>query len=251
MFPGVSDTMSEDVIAYLLHETNEEERLAFSEKWMDDPVLHEQLRMAEAELLDAYVRDDVSAERRRRIEVYLLTSPRQLEKLAFARQLHERLAVPRRAVPWFRWAAAAGILALAGAALWLARENGSLERQVMEARLHPPAPPAAGAPFAVRLAESDTRGASAEARVTIPAGAEVVRLELEMNAADRSDAGRIDISLGGRTVWSQTPVAELSRGGKLAATAWVPAAILVPGRYEIKLSSGGSALGYYQVIVTR
>ena len=43
---------------------------------------------------------------------------------------------------------------------------------------------------------------------------------------------------------------EQSRDGKLAAIVWIPSEVLAPGRYEVKLSSNGSALAYYHFNVT-
>jgi hypothetical protein len=246
MIPRVRDTVnSEDLIAYLLHETTEEERLAFSEKWISDADLHEQLRMMEAELLDAYVREDVGPERRRRIEMYLLNSERQQEKLALARALHDELPRVRRAIPWAPVAAAASILVLAGGTLWLVRENGSLRREVLEARVDLQRQRPAGSTLAVTLPADAIRGAVRETSIAIPSGAEVVRLELELEPGDQSQSATVEVSLAGRVIWSQNPIEEQARGGTLVATVWIPAGFLTPGRYEVKLSSDGSALAYY------
>lgn len=239
---------SEDLIAYLLHETAEEERLAFSEKWMSDPELHEQLKMAEAELLDAYVREEVGPERRRRIETYLLGSDRQRRKLQLAQSLHQ--ALPRwRAIPWAAMATAACIVLASGAA-WLATENSSLNRQLAEARLEAERQRAAGPTFELTLPNDAVRGAERETSLALPPSAQAVRLELGLEPADRSASAEVEISLAGRIIWSQHPVPEQSRDGMLAAIVWIPSQVLAPGRYEVKLSSNGSALAYYHFNIT-
>src|SRR5690242_4232100 len=87
----------DDLIGYLLHRLPEEARAALAEQWLADPELHEQLRMAEAELLDAYARDQAPPDDRRAIEIYLLASDSQREKLAFAEALRAALPGPRTA----------------------------------------------------------------------------------------------------------------------------------------------------------
>jgi len=62
----------DDLIAYLLHRMPEEARASLAEQWLADPALHEQLRMAEAELLDAYARGEAAPEDRQAIETWLL-----------------------------------------------------------------------------------------------------------------------------------------------------------------------------------
>ena len=53
--------MRNDPIAYLWNEMPEPKRAAFAERWFTDAELYERLRMAEAELLDHYVRGESRA----------------------------------------------------------------------------------------------------------------------------------------------------------------------------------------------
>ncbi len=245
--------MNRDLIAYLLHEMTDEERLAFSEKWISDADLHEQLRMAEADLLDAYVRGDMAPEQRRRIEKYLLVSAPQQEKLAFANLLHDGFPPVSRPAPrtvkWFAIPAAACIVALAGATLWVNRDNGSLRRQVLETRAELQRQEA-GSTLTVSLAAQPVRGSVRQLSIAVPSHAEIVRLELELDPRDQNPSTAIQVSTGGRVMWSQSPVQEQIRGAKLVATAWIPEAILAPGSYEIELASNGAALAYYYVDIS-
>src|SRR6185369_1719494 len=136
------------------HRMPEEARASLAEQWLADPALHEQLRMAEAELLDAYARGEASPEDRQAIEIWLLTSASQRDKLAFAEALTIALpgppapAAPRlvagRAWRWLA-AAAAAIVLLTGGVWWLARQNVALRQQIA-ARPGPAAPPLSAPP---------------------------------------------------------------------------------------------------------
>ena len=73
----------DDLIAYLLHKLPESERDAFEDRWVEDPSLYQQLRDAEAELLDAYAKNSLSPADRERVAKYLLDSSVQRGKLLF------------------------------------------------------------------------------------------------------------------------------------------------------------------------
>jgi len=227
--------MNEILIAYLLHETPEDDRAAFAEKWFADPDLHEQLRMAEAELLDAYVREDLNPDRRRRIERYLLQTADQREKLRFAQTLRDRLSRPSRKRLWLALVAAA-CLAGAGTAdtYWLL-----LHRQPIQKIQTRVAPQPTGSTFALTL-PPDTRGV-AQTQVSIPPDTRLVSLELQLDPADRTPAATVEITRAGRLVWTQTPVPN--------QTLYLPAALLTHGQYELKLTANGSTLAYYHLTI--
>ncbi len=82
----------DDAIAYLLNEMPEAERAAFAERWFTDPELYERVRMAEAGLLDDYVRGRLSRRQRLRVEQCLFRSDVHARKLEFAEAL--RVALP-------------------------------------------------------------------------------------------------------------------------------------------------------------
>lgn len=77
----------------------EEERAALAEQWFTAPDLYEVFQLAEAELLDAYVRGELAADDRRQVEEYLLASRSQHSKLAFAHALRSALPARSRAFP--------------------------------------------------------------------------------------------------------------------------------------------------------
>jgi hypothetical protein len=244
----------DDVIGYLLHRLPPDARAALTEQWLTDPELHEQLRMVEAELLDAYARDEASAEDRRAIEAHLLGSDVQRDKLAFAETLRVALPSPSHTPVhvtsrWLLWAAVVLMASLAGGVIWLARENAALRSQLATAR---PAPATviadAGPIYAVSLRATDLRGGAVdEPRVTLPVGTTLVRFDLALDEADRAEAYTITLSQRGQLVWREEPVRRASNVAALVVPFWVPAARLPPGDYEIALAAGGRDLAFFRV----
>lgn len=243
----------DSVNAYLLHRMPEEERAAFAERWMTDPELYQQLREHEAELLDAYVRNEVASGDRALIERHLLGSGSQRRKLAFAEALHTALpATSRRKPSWLVAAAAAAVIAVAAGAVWLVRQNQELRREMAAVRMQTPTPLPSGSVYATLLPLNDVRGAADERRLAIPAGAEIVRLDLELESGDETSSYAATLSAmssGAAIVWSEEPVRASGRGAAFVAPVWIPAAVLVPGRYEVSLKSGGKAIAFYRFVI--
>jgi hypothetical protein len=240
----------DDLIAYLLHTMPEEERAAVAERWMTDPGLHQQLRACEAELLDAYARNGVSPGERALIERHLLGSATQRQKLAFAEALHTALpATNRRKPSWLVAAAAAAMILLVAGAAWLVWQNQELRREMATVRAHTPSL-TSGSVYATLLPLNGVRGPAAdERRVVIPSGAEIVRLDLELEPGDETSTYSATTSQGAAVVWSEEPVRPLRRGAAFVAPVWIPAAVLAPGRYEVALKTGATTIAYYRFII--
>jgi hypothetical protein len=266
--------VNRDVLnAYLLHQMPEEERAAFSERWEADPDIYDELQMAEADLLDAYVRDSVSPRERSLIEEHLLSSERQLQKLAFAEALHQSMVGPNRTRPsaagWrigsdrrrrvlMGVAAAVTVLAVSGA-VWMETANQELRREVVVLRQSQPARPSPSAPavaqpttpvpdtalYSASLVADDVRGASNVLQIRLPNSAEVLRLELQLESGDENDRYRATLSMGARAVWSEEPVVAVQRERLVVAYVWIPKDVLVTGTYSLALTgSKGRATSY-------
>jgi hypothetical protein len=240
------------LIAYLLHRMPDDARAAFAERWLAEPGLHEQLRMVEAELLDAYARGELSADDRQSIERHLLHSQHQREKLAFAEVLATRLSGarrPRRRTWLTPLAAAAVITLLAGTITWLASQNQALRHQLESVRPQP-VRSASGTILIVSLPADALRdGASDERRLVLPREAEQVRLDLELESSGGADEYAVEVSTLGRRVWRAEPIRPSRRGAASVAPVWVPASVLQPGRYEVMLALRGQPLAYYHLLI--
>jgi hypothetical protein len=238
----------DQLIAYLLHQMTESERLALAEKWVSDSTLHHELRLVEDELLDAYVRDEVSSEQRLLIEKYLLTSDAQRQKLAFAKALQQALPTRRHSRPtWTVWATAAVAVLASGAAVWLATENATLRRQT------PPqiAEPVQGPVLSFFLPSAMVRGSANERVLTLPTDTEVLRLDLEVEGGDAQAVYTATVTQSGAVVWRGEPIRASRRGDATLATLWLPARALNTGRYEIALRTASTDVAFYELRVER
>jgi hypothetical protein len=235
--------------AYLLHKLSEDEREALEDRWVEDSALYEQLRNAEVDLLDAYARGTLSPADRERVSKYLLDSPLQRRKLLFARALRNTFpAQARPTTPWLMVASAAVIVLLAGSVAWLAWQNAAMRREIAGA--HAPRPSSAsviGSLYVAEVRMDTTRGTAASiTQVRLPAGSQMLRLDLEIAPGYEAQVLTASIARAGRAVWSEEPIRAERREFGFVAPVWVPAAALAPGEYEIKLSSGGALVDYYR-----
>ena len=240
----------EELIAYLLHQMADEAREAFASRWIDDPELYDQLRQAEAELLDSYAQNELDAAKRAQVETCLLTSQSQRQKLAFAGALHTAVSRPARRRDAWRFAALAAAAALvlaAGLSAWLLVQNRRLRSEL--AQIPVPPPPAAGAMYAAALSPGVSRGTARVNPVAVPAAAELVRFDLELEPGDENGNFTVTLSSGGAVLWKEEPIRSERRGSAFIAPAWIPRRLLQPGAYEVQLANAGTPLAYYRFTI--
>ena len=86
---------------YLLGSLSEEEKAKLEERYFSDDVEFEELEIAEDELVDSYVRNELSHGDRKRFEDAVSVSARLSERVNFARLFSERtaIAVERKPLP--------------------------------------------------------------------------------------------------------------------------------------------------------
>src|SRR5262245_14049351 len=133
-------------VKYLLGNLTEEEQVQVEDRAFADGDYLSALEATEADLIDAYVRGELSQSDRRSFELRFLTSPERLRKVEFARALgtitsesktQESRAAGRPLLMrafwgWNPMAFAAGMVALiciAGGA-WLVSENAAIRSRV-------------------------------------------------------------------------------------------------------------------------
>jgi len=83
---------------YLLGELSESEQSALEEKYFTDPQVFNQVLKTESELVDAYVRDQLSNETRVRFEQSYMAHPARTERMKFAGALITRLDQKKESV---------------------------------------------------------------------------------------------------------------------------------------------------------
>jgi hypothetical protein len=149
----MSRTPSETLMRrYLLGDSPLEERLYFENRYLADAEMFEELAAAENDLIDSYVRGDLTEDERQKFEALLLRSPQRREKVEFARALGQvsdlaRQAVPQRLSTWTRirrftslqqkmpqWALSAAAVVVVAGGSWLIVQNHRLRVGLQQAR---------------------------------------------------------------------------------------------------------------------
>lgn len=126
-------------VHFMLGELSEEEKTALETKFFSDDQFFHELIEIESDLVDAYVREEMTPSERGRFEAALELFPARREKVEFARALQRVLTRPVvRDVPaWRRMLPlAAAVLLFAVGAAWFAFESARLrdERVSLEAQ---------------------------------------------------------------------------------------------------------------------
>jgi hypothetical protein len=239
----------DQMIAYLLHQMPEEERDAFAERWFTEPELYERLQILEAELLDDWASGKVSPTERHLIERYLSGSQSQRRKMAFATALHNAMPRPRvRRVPWMAMVAALLVASL-GLSLWLGLQNRRLENEM--AQLHQIPLPSSDAVYKIGLPRDVLRGGSPENSVRLPAGVRLLRLELELAPGDEKNVYSATLEARNRTLWNEGLLHPEVQGSVTSAMIWIPADLLRPGGYAVRLDAPDQPPAYYRFTIIR
>src|SRR5262245_16060837 len=135
------------LVKYLIGNLTEEEEARVEDQAFADSAYLSALEAAEADLVDAYVRGDLSHADRRGFERRFLMSPRRRGKVEFARALAIVSAEPARPVaeapvhatlrdlirswsPPLRWAPGLAALICVAGVWWLASQNASMQARL-------------------------------------------------------------------------------------------------------------------------
>jgi hypothetical protein len=276
---------------YLLGKLSDEEQVRVEDRAFADPQYLRVLEAAEADLIDAYVRGELSEADRRAFEGRFLTSPERRGKVEFAQALarvtDEAPRVAPEASGWRRvreWFPAwKPVLALAGAAAfagvsWLAIENAGMrsrisdlqaERQAMNFRAENlkkqlaeaqargvQAPPAEGrTPLIASLVLMGgvSRAESRVERLVLEKGTQVAHIAIQLEARDSFSRYRAELrTRSGRDVVTLSDL----RPERGTVSTDLPASVLTAGEYELALKGIGTDqtaqdLGYYYFRVER
>ena len=260
---------------YLLGQLSPEQRTPLEERLLTDAAYHDELSIAEDDLIDCYLSDELAAADRQGFETHFLLAPERHTKLRFARALRRYVAAetdapggalapsaaPREeaaateeqnpAAPQTRPArpgkqnlfrllfahrpafafSAAAVLLLAVVAAWMAFDRPA--RRDLAFRN----------PYAVTLTPGLTRGSGEPARIQIPTDADALRLHLELPAAEHESYRAALLTAERAEVWAADELRPAS--GAAAIDMDVPASVVKPGDYQIKVSgraAGGGTL---------
>lgn len=242
---------------YLLHELTETEQEEIERRYFSDPEYLALLEAVEGDLIDAYVRRDLSQAQRLRFEQYFLCTRARRERLRMAEALQQHLPqhLAQQAVPFpaarVIIAIAASLLVLAGIAAWLWTRTAPpavVDRPLPPPpRVETPRVPVTGAvtpvTVAVTLLPGLTRDAAAPPKILLGAGVEQVRASALVEVEGEWRDLRASLRPG---EWS---AANLTMNADRTVTITIPAAQLAPGEHVLVLTSGDEPLGDYVLVV--
>jgi hypothetical protein len=249
---------------YLLGRLDEDERRAVERQYFEDDHRLDDVAAEEDRLIEDYLADRLSAGERTHFERVYLASPLHRRRVAVVRALAAaattrapaRDRAARRA-SWYAGLAAAAVVLL-GVGLWFAGNRAEPMTQSADVQLPAgpaPVPPIAADPaaplaarvFAVTLSPAVVRSGDAAAAVVIPAGTDLIALDLgAMTASPSGRPMRASVrTVTGDPIWEG---AASPREG-MAARIQVPASVLPPDDYIVTLSvleqTGGREVEQY------
>lgn len=325
------DLNNEKLIAqYLLGELPEEQQVEIEDRAFEDKDYLAAITAVENDLIDEYVRNELSETERRQFESRFLASAERRKRVAFATALAgvavEEPVEARRPVaapavaswresleafvrglnPVGRLALGAAMLLLVVGGAWLMietlrlrnqlnrmqaenqsrqNERQALEQQVemerrrneeLAARLNQekqqreqtdeslrqlsesaetPAPKPVIA--SLTLLPGISRGAGEKPRLVVPEDARLARLQIGIEPEEPYKTFAVELrTIAGRQVWNRENLSVRDRRGARAVTLTLPATVLKPGEYELRLkgvAEGGRTedVGFYYFNVTK
>jgi len=326
MFTDMAVDNEKLISRYLLGELPEEQQVEIEDRAFSDREYLASITAVENDLIDEYVRGELSAHARQRFESRFLASAERRKRVEFAKALRtvtsESTAPERKLVqPATTWSwreslyafinglnpaarlafVAATILVVVGVA-WLFVATLRLRSQVtqlqaekqssrqnlqqaldaerkrneeLNARLNEekqqreqtdeslrqltetpeaknPAPPPVIA--SLTLLPGLSRGGGEKPNLDLANDARVVRLNIGIDPEEQYKTFAVELrTLAGRHVWNRENLAARTRRGTRAVGLTLPATVLKPGEYELRLrgltEGGGADVGFYYFTV--
>jgi hypothetical protein len=242
---------------YLLGRSSPEDSSRFEERLLTDGSFYEELLMAEDDMIDEYLTEELSEAERQDFESHFLLVPQRQEQLRFARALRKYVTfagnseapepsavVPQKDLevaqppskrslfsffpvtnPLVSYSLMAAMLLMVGGISW-ALFNAWKQQQT----------PQPGSVLAVMLTPGLTREGGEIKRIGIPPGTGVVRLQLELPKNDYNNYRVRVVSVDRTDVWSGNNIQASDQGGTKLIIADVPASSLSSGDYQVKVS---------------
>jgi hypothetical protein len=212
---------------YLLGVADDEECSAIEREYFADEAAIDRIAAVEDDLVEDYLADRLPAEDRDRFEQHYLASPRHRARVEAIRQLSLMAGEdrrPPRAAALRYLAIAAVLLIAAGGVVWMVvarkpQSIGAPSGLPATARSIPAHPRI----FAVSLSPIAVRSASEGQSFIIPAGTDVVALQLEgaVDSAQAANSRAVIQTVGGGEIWA----------GPVSSAATLPPGVIA--RFEV------------------
>jgi hypothetical protein len=235
----------ERIIAYLLEELPEEELEQFEDDCFADEDWPAQVNLAEEDLVDAYLRNELSQERRRRFEqTYLKTEARQERVMlaaALLRHIDKQQAEPKAVIAtssstestwrerlqafWsgqtlaLRAVAMIAIVSLIGGLLWLYLSRSPSSHSFVSLTL------------TISLKDNRSEGVQAD-KVKLPLPADILKISLKLpEKAPQATDYRVELDKD----TGETKVLKIAERDAQSVVVDIPASQLTRGQYALKL----------------
>ena len=231
------------IIAYLLEELPEDDLERFEDECLAQESWPTQINLVEEDLIDAYLRNELTPERRQRFERNYLTTQARQERVSMAAALLRHIdecnaasmaavAVPPTELTWaerfrafwmrqawgLRAATSIAMVAVVACALWLS--------------FRPPAPRTLATLTLSVSSNNRAEGTRAE-RVKLPPNAEALNISLTLPQQSPRPAARYRVELENDN--GETKPAEVAGKDAQSVLVVIPAAQLARGQYALKL----------------
>lgn len=235
----------ERIIAYLLDELPEKESEQFEDECLAGEIWPPEISLAEEDLIDAYLRNDLTQERRRRFEQNYLTTEARQERVRMAAALLRRIdecnarsgvtatiapVLPRQSArfpafwssqSWaFRAAAMIATIAIIGGAFWFYLSRSRLPKSITTVNL------------AITISNNRAESGQVE-KVKLPPKDGALRIHLKLpERTERARMFRVILENDS----GDTKTLEIVEQDAQFITVVIPAEQLERGRYLLKLS---------------
>jgi hypothetical protein len=275
------------LVQYLLGNLTEEQEVEVEDRAFADANYLGALEAVEADLIDSYVRGQLSQAERRAFERRFLTSPSRRSKVEFARALSkvasESQAAGRPAgrpsllgfmrgwSPTVRFATGLAALMFIAGVTWLIVQNAAMRTRVAELetqrrdRVIPPPQqqsptPAVAAPPVVAslvLLPGLTRGEQRTEQLALNPSAQIVHIQIQLEARDDYPRFRLELrTRSGEEILTRSNLPRQETRAGYGVSFDVPASALAAGQYELALKGvlndqSVQDVGYYYFTVQR
>ena len=222
---------------YLLGDTSEDEAAAVEQGYFRDADALDGIANEEEALIDAYLAGELDTGERARFEQHYLASPVHRRRVDATRMLRQVRSPRSAAASMRRWLAVAAVLCMAIGSAWLlsgrrspAPRRDAIEPTVTQATPEPVAPALRVLAFSLPLI--NVRGADGAPPLIVPAGIDVVRLDLQGGRVAGPELDVVLQTVAGTDVWRGRAATESLPPG-VAARVDVPAGVLRPDDYFV------------------
>ena len=229
----------ERIIAYLLEELPEQEAEQFEEQCFAQDEWPDQLDAAEHELIDAYLRNELTSDRKRRFqERYLTTDARKARVLAM-KTVHETLCPVKPPSTWSEWLkaffrrplvpqTAIAVLVLAAVVIVILT----------------PRSPRTFTEIEVAMSSSDRATGAQSEKVSLPLSTEALKIHLKLPEPSADTTG---YSVQWQDTHGQVRELKIDSQDAQSLVVTIPANQVSPGQYLLRLFKKGDVIGDYFV----